>query len=248
MVSFEQVQQKYPAYFLIYEKEGSVEDASKFAEKIKKMANAGTKIEQTVATMEGKKRDERERRENPMIEFESLNAEGDRIKSEDNQLRKRKPFVRLRDHRAQLMKMRVFASKVPSKKESAASLTRKVNLGQLQRKSEKAQAWNKESREVIGELTARNKFMLGKLERKRDEYDVEYDLGKVKKVKTKKAPQKFNFDVQAKKIQKRSASEGSKKRGGYGGMRRGSSTNRGGSNSRGSSRGGSRGRGSARRD
>lgn len=60
--------------------------------------------------------------------------------------------------------------------------------------------WQQDQQLAIEELTNKHKFMLGLVERKRDEYDVDYDKGKVKKVRSKKEATKFNFDKQEKRL------------------------------------------------
>lgn len=204
MTSLESLQSKFPAYFMVYQKEGSAELAAKSDASKQKFEKTGSIIEQNVKEMENKKKADQDRFANPMIEFESLD-EGNKIPEETN-LKKRRPFVRLRDPKAQLLKMNIFAERLPEVIQDEAKITKKLDLKGLEKKSAKAGAWNEEMAEMIDDFSAMNRFMLGKIERKRDQYDVEYDMGKVKKVKKKKAVQKFNFDKQAKKIQKREAS------------------------------------------
>ena len=146
-----------------------------------------------------------------MVDFETLMQP--EVQPEETMLKKRRPFFRVKSQRAQLFKMNLYASMLPAIVIDQDKATQKLSLNGLQKKSRKANAWNEEMAEVIDDFATRNRFMLGNIERKRDEYDVEYDLGKTKKIKKKRAPKVFNFDTQARKIEKRGGSTDNKKYG-----------------------------------
>lgn len=208
MVSFAQLSQKYAAYILVYQKEGSQELADRFSDQRNLQSAKEKNIGGIVADMEQKKHAAEELRNNPMMEFENFgDAAEEKKKLDQSQLKKRRPFVRIRHPLTQLVKMKVFATKIPVQKELAENKTTRVSLKSLAKKSQKKTlAWSREDAEAVNELTAMNKFMLGQVERKKDEYDAEYDKGKVKKVKTKKQPQRINFDKQAKRNEKQDQS------------------------------------------
>lgn len=196
---------------MVYQKEGSPELAAQHAAKLKDFKSAGSNIQEAVDQLEEKRKAEKDRRENPMVDFETLMQP--EVKPEETMLKKRRPFIRVKSRRAQLFKMNLYASLVPAIVIDEDKATQKLDLNGLHQKSQKASAWNEEMAEVIDDFATRNRFMLGNIERKRDQYDVEYDMGKTKKVKKKKAPKVFNFDKQAKKIQKRGGSTDKKKYG-----------------------------------
>lgn len=208
MASFTQIVQKYSAYILVYQKEGSIELATKYTDAKKQQTTKEQNIHGIVAGMELRRQEEKDRRENPMFEFGTAAKEEEEKekKAKGSQLKKRKPFIRIRDPLTQMVKMRVFCSKAPSKIEAEQDKTKKLNLKDLANRSTSVKAWSKDAADAVGELTALNKFMLGKVERKKDEYDVEYDRGKVKKVKKQKIASRINFDKQAKRNQKRESS------------------------------------------
>lgn len=209
MVSFAQIQQNYSAYIWFYQKEGSKELADKFEDALKLLASKELNIHGIVSNMEQKRVEELDRLNNPMMEFGTAAKEQEeKLKAQQGgtQLKKRKPFIRIRDPLTQIVKMRVFCSKIPAKLEAEEDKTTKVSIKDLAGRSQTVKAWSKEAGQAVGELTAMNKFMLGKVERKKDEYDVEYDMGKVKKVKKKKIAQRINFDKQAKRNSKRDQS------------------------------------------
>lgn len=208
IISFDQVSKEQGVYILMYQKEGSDDLAQKFEEMTGNKKSKEDAILNLVADYDEKKKiEELSKLPNQMFEFESFDKKVDAKDQADNfetQLKKRKPFIRIKDPRAQMVKMRVFSTKLPKIEEQES--TSKIKLGNLESKSSQINAWNHEAAEAVEELTAMNKFMLGKLERKRDEYDVDYDKGKLKKVKKKRIAMKINFDKQAKRNRKREES------------------------------------------
>ena len=100
--------------------------------------------------------------------------------------------------------MRILAAvaKPAPTDETPAEQNVKVSVADLttRNKAGPVNTWQQDQQQAIEELTNKNRFMLGLVERKRDEYDVDYDKGKVKKVKSKKEATKFNFDKQEKRL------------------------------------------------
>lgn len=242
---------KSPAYILFYEKEGDKNAISKHKEDSKQNIIRDQAILQDIASMEEKKLAEAERRANPMFEF-SFNQpkevkQDDKKKNLDEEggIGKRAPFKHTRNRLTHLVKMRVFAAKAPTTRTDSTSSNRvadeegekgqtatRISASKIAKKLTSPATWTEAQGQALEDLTASNKFMLGKIERQRDAYDLEYDMGKLKKVKKKKVAQKFNFDKQAKKIAKRNEDgQGGNYRGRGGFRGRGRGRGRGGSTS-----------------
>ena len=101
--------------------------------------------------------------------------------------------------------------------------------------------WGDEEKMAVESFRNENRNKLDRLERKKDEYDLDYDKGKLKKVKNKKQKKKknINFDKLQKKVSnpyfKFKRAQNNR------GNRRGRGTGRGRGNSRGRDNGRSRG-------
>lgn len=134
-------------------------------------------------------------------------AEGT-VGSQKDPLGKRKPqakpvkmFKAVTEPLSRLRKLKRFARLLPQRVEAEKD-TVAVDIQALDDDPLKLHSWNKQAEQAMNELKQENRFMLGQIVRQRDAYDVEYDQGKVKKVKKQKQEKRFNFDKAEKKIKK----------------------------------------------
>lgn len=133
---------------------------------------------------------------------------GSQVTGVQDSLGKRKPlanpikFFKVETHPlSRLKRLKRFGSLLPKRVEPEKQ-TAAVDIHALDDDPLKLLAWNSQGERAMDELKQENRFMLGQIVRQRDEYDVEYDKGKTKKVKKQKQEKKFNFDKAEKKIKK----------------------------------------------
>ncbi len=200
--------QKSSGYVLFYQKVGDIKAVEKLLADEKSLSKKEANIKNIVEVQTAKKAEEIQRENDRMVEF-VFNEEGQIKAATSNKetvLKKRRPHRVIRDPLTKLTKMRVLAAKAPQLETSRTGIAEegvtKVTVSDLMNRQHNPKTWTDKAEEAVTQLTSTNKFMLGKVERKRDEYDVEYDKGKLKKVKKQKVEKKFNFDKQAKRLKK----------------------------------------------
>ena len=193
MVTWEKVSSAN-AYIAYYQKEGLSANARQNIEQMNMQTERSDQYNQYITDIEQKM--ELKKTQNKMID---ISDEPLVRPSSSTNLKKRKPHVFTKNPLTRLIKLRVFAHKAPELDKSKSE-SRIMEAEKLLGEEDKARGWNTAADSLIGALAQENKFMLGKIERRRDEYDVEYDMGKVKKVKKKKHESRINFDKQEKRV------------------------------------------------
>ena len=200
MVTWEAVS-KCRAYAVLYQKQGDREAAREFLASQASLQQQEARIKSVVEENEAGKREKEDRRNNPMVEL-FLEEQRPAPRPPESHLKKRKPFSPIRDPLSQLRKLKALSSLRPNI-EQLGPQTHKISTKALDSYDSNSRlAWDASRQQAVSELESTHKFLLGRIERQRDQYDVEYDLGKLKKVKKKKFQQKVNFDKQAKRLSK----------------------------------------------
>ncbi|KAL4429747.1 hypothetical protein ABPG74_004384 [Tetrahymena malaccensis] len=94
----------------------------------------------------------------------------------------------------------------PENKKSTNSPLNLSSLEQLSQNGNGQQLWNSKESQKLAQFSNKvkehNKHILEYNKKEKDEYDVEYDKGKLKKIKKKKEKQRINFDKLAQQQQK----------------------------------------------
>lgn len=200
MVTWEVVS-KCRAYAVLYQKLGDREAAREFLASQTALLQQEARIKTIVDENEADKKEKEDRRKNPMVEL-FLDEKRPEPALEEPRLAKRKPFYPIRDPLSQLRKLKALASLRPNLEQHGPQ-TQKVSSKDIQNHDIAGTlAWDASKQDAVAALESTHRFMLGRIERQRDQYDVEYDMGKLKKVKKKKLQQKINFDKQAKRLSK----------------------------------------------
>lgn len=185
------------AYIAYYQKEGLLSNALHNAELMNVQTERADQYNQYITDIEQKM--ELKKTQNKMIDIADEPL-GGRPASSTN-LQKRKPHVFTKNPFARLIKMKVFGHKAPELDKSKSE-SRIMEAEKLLSEEDLQRGWTPEANSLISSLASSNQFMLGKIARRRDEYDVEYDTGKVKKVKKKRQESRINFDKQEKRVQR----------------------------------------------
>lgn len=204
IVTWETVMKSQP-YILFYQKVGDKEAAEQHNEDMRNRHDKEKRIESYVKNADEDKKKEKEKKENPMIDLFNEEEEEKKKRAEkekESNLKKRRPFYPIRDPLSHLRKMKVMSQLRPNAIQEEPQ-TEKFKVHEINQRESKNIGWNIESSREIALLEHSNKYMLGQVDRMRDQYDVEYDMGKVKKVKNKKNVQKINFDKLAKRMKKK---------------------------------------------
>jgi hypothetical protein len=197
MVTWEAVSKCRP-YALFYQKQGDPAAAREFQQSQLSLRQKQDRIKSTVDDNETGRREKEERLRNPMVEL-FLEAAPQEPK-EPSSLRKR--FRPIRDPLSQLRKLKALVSLRPNLAQLGPQ-TQKISAQALRELDRPDRlAWDSSKGAAVADLESAHSFMLGRIQRQRDQYDVEYDQGKVKKLKKKKHQQKINFDKQAKRLSK----------------------------------------------
>jgi Ubiquitin carboxyl-terminal hydrolase len=216
-----------PVLALFYQKDGNRETADRqsalLEQQLKKDVQLQTRIQEAHQLKLDLDSQERKRGADNTMTMEELETA---VESETNTkkqisltdskspaandaLGKRKPlatpvkfFKPERDPKLRLRRLKRFGSLLPKRVEPEKDV-HAVNIHNLDEEDPlKLRAWNIQGEAAINALKQENRFMLGQIVRQRDEYDVEYDKGKTKKVKKEKQERRFNFDKAEKKIKK----------------------------------------------